>query len=64
MAQGTTQAQAPTPAEQPIVPSGTVQSPKGPAARKKAVVELTEAELQAISGGGSKPGMVGDGYGS
>ena len=63
MAQETTQAQAPTPAEPPAVPASAAQPAQGRADRKNAVVDLTDAELQVVSGGGSKPGQVGDGRG-
>jgi hypothetical protein len=50
--------QVPMPAENPAVPAGTAHPSQGRADRKKAVVELTDADLQTVSGGGSKPGIA------
>ena len=57
MTQETTQAQAPARAEKPA-PAGTAEQPKGHPRAKKAVAELTDADLQAVNGGGSKPGIA------
>ena len=59
MTHETIQAQVPTPAEQPA-PAGKPEQPKSHAGKKKAVVELTDAELQAVSGGGGRGGLGGD----
>ena len=53
----TIRAQLPTPTERPAVPTETAQPSQGRADRKKALAALTEAELQAVNGGGSKPGI-------
>ena len=58
MRQETTQAQVPTPAEKPAVPTGTAHPSQGRADKKSAFVELTDADLQAVNGGGSKPGVA------
>ena len=58
MTQKTLQEQAPTPAENPAVPTGTAHPSQSRAGRKKATVELTDADLQAVNGGGSKPGIA------
>ena len=52
-AQGIARAEHPTPA-------GKAEQPKGRADRKKALVELTDADLQAVSGGASKPSSGGN----
>lgn len=52
MTQRTIQEQVPAPAEQPAAPTGTPQPSQGRADRKKAIVELTDAELQGASGRG------------
>ena len=57
MTQETTQAQTPALAEKPAQ-AGTAEQPKGHPRAKKAVVELTDADLQAVNGGGSKPGIM------
>jgi hypothetical protein len=43
-------------AEKPA-PAGKTEQPKGRAGNEAALVELTDADLQAVSGGGSKPGV-------
>ena len=60
MRQETTQAQVPTPAENPAVPTGTAQPSPGGADRKNTLVELTDADLQVVSGCASKPTSTGD----
>ena len=49
--------QGPLPAGHPAVSNGTVHPSQGGADRKKAFVALTDADLQAVNGGGSKPGI-------
>jgi hypothetical protein len=56
MTQETTQAQVPTPAEQPAR-SHRNSLIRGLCCPEEAMVELTDADLQAVSGGGSKPGI-------
>jgi hypothetical protein len=51
------QEQAHARAERPAVSTGTTHPSQGCADRKKAIVELTDADLQAVNGGGSKPGI-------
>jgi hypothetical protein len=57
MTQGTKPGQAPAHAEKPAGPTETSHLSQGHAGRKKAVVELMDVDLQAVSGGGSKPGI-------
>jgi hypothetical protein len=56
MTQGPIPSQVPASAEKPAIPTGTAQPRQGRAARKKAIIELADADLQAASSGGSKPG--------
>ena len=42
-------------AEKPA-PAGKTEQPKGRAGNEAAIVELADADLQAVSGGGRKPG--------
>jgi hypothetical protein len=58
MTHETVQAQISTPAEKPAAPTKAVQPSQGRADKKKAIIELTDVELQAVSGGGSKPGIA------
>ncbi len=54
MTQEIKQAQVPAPAEKPA-PSGKTEQPK---VREAAVIELTDADLQAVIGGGGLAGGV------
>jgi hypothetical protein len=56
MTQETTQAQVPTPAEQPTR-SHRHNLIRGLCWPEEASVELTDADLQGVSGGGSKLGI-------
>jgi hypothetical protein len=56
MTHKTIQEQAPARAGKPA-PAGKAQQPKGRADRKKAIVELTDTDLQAVNSGGAKPGV-------
>ena len=58
MTHKTLQEQAPARAEQPAVPTGTAQPSQSDSGKKEAIVELTSADLQAVNGGGSKPGIA------
>lgn len=60
MTQETKQEQAPTPAENPAVSTGMAQPSQDCADRKKSVVELTDADLQAVNGGGGRGGLGGE----
>ena len=51
--------QTPARAEQPA-PAGKTEQPKGAAFSEVAVVELTDTDLQAVSGGGGAGGLGGD----
>jgi hypothetical protein len=44
-------------AEKPA-PAGKTEQPKGRAGNEAAIVELTDADLQAVSGGGAKRGIA------
>jgi hypothetical protein len=57
MTQETKHEQAPARAEKPA-PAGKAEQPKGAAFNEVAVVELTDADLQAINGGGGAGGGV------
>lgn len=59
MTQETKQERTPARAEKPA-PAGKAEQPQGRADREKAIVELTEADLQAVSGGGGRSGIGGD----
>ena len=59
MTQETNQEQASVRAEQPA-PAGKAEQPQGRADRKNALVELTETDLQAVSGGGGRGGLGGE----
>lgn len=56
MTQETRREQVPVHAEKPA-PTGKTEHLKARADRKKAIIELTDADLQAVNGGGSKPGI-------
>jgi bacteriocin-like protein len=56
MTQETKQEQAPARAEKPA-PASKAEQPKNRPGNEAAVTELTDAELQAVTGGGSKPGV-------
>ena len=55
----TKQEQAPARAEQPA-PAGKSEQPKGAAFSEAAVTELTDTDLQAVTGGGAASGIGGD----
>jgi hypothetical protein len=57
MTQETTQAQVPTPAEQPTR-SHRNSLIRGLCCPEEAIVELTDADLQGVSGGGAKRGIA------
>ena len=59
MTQEIKQEQGPTPAKQPAQ-TGKAEQSKSRADRKKATVELTDAELQAVNGGGGRGGIGGE----
>jgi hypothetical protein len=59
MRQVTKQEQAPARAEQ-LAPAGKDEHSQGRATREQALVELTETDLQAVTGGGGAGGLGGD----
>lgn len=59
MTHETKQEQTPVRTEQPA-PEGKAEQPKSPAVRKQAMVELTDADLQAVSGGSVRSGGGGN----
>ena len=59
MTQNTKPEQSPVHAEQPA-PTGKAEQPGNRADRKKGIVELTDAELQAVNGGGGRGGLGGE----
>lgn len=60
MTQETKQERVITSAESLVVFSGTAQPTQGGAGAKKAVTELTDTDLQAVTGGGGRGGLGGD----
>ncbi len=60
MTQETKQERVITPAENSAVPTETTYPAQGRAERKKAILELTDAELQLVNGGAGKGGIGGE----
>lgn len=59
MTKATKQEQGPTPAKHPA-PAGKAEQPEGRNGREAPVAELTDTDLQAVSGGGGRGGLGGD----
>lgn len=59
MTQETKHKQTPARTEKPV-PAGKAEQPTGRADRKKAIAELTDADLQTVSGGGGAGGLGGE----
>ncbi len=60
MTQETKQERVITPAENSAVPTGTAQPSQGGTSKKEAVVELSDADLQAVNGGSVRGGGGGN----
>jgi len=56
MIQETLQAHEQARKKRPAAPTGKAEQSKGRPRAEEGMVELTDAELQAVSGGGAKPG--------